>query len=373
MERYDAIVLGIGGVGSAALYHLARRGIRAIGIDRFNPPHDRGSSHGQTRVIRQAYFEHSDYVPLLREAYRLWHELESVSNQHLFYQIGLVEVGPPEGVVVPGVLRAADEHQLRVESLSAQEIERRWPGLKVAEDLVGVFEPAAGYLRVESCVKAHIDAARAAGAEIIIDTEVQSWTADAGEVRLRTTSGLNIAGDRLIIAAGPWATRLLADLNVSLSVRRKSLFWFATGDTRYDEATGMPVFLFELPEGVFYGFPRLDERGVKFAEHTGGRIVDDPLAVDRSIDPDEQRRLIDVVAAAFARSVAARNRARGVSLHDVARRALHRRSTSGPRQCGIRGGPFRPRFQIHARAGPRTGGHGIKWRNRFTDRVSVAK
>jgi monomeric sarcosine oxidase len=293
MKRYDAIVLGIGGVGSAALYHLAKRGIRAIGIDRFSPPHSRGSSHGHTRVIRQAYFEHSDYVPLLREAYRLWHELEALSTTKLFHQIGLVEAGPPDGVVIPGVIRAAAEHRLQVESLTAHEIELRWPGLKVAEGDVGVFETAAGYLRVEECVKAHIDAARTAGAEILVDTEVQSWTANAGGVTLRTASGLEILGGRLIVTAGAWSSRLLADLNVALQVRRKSLFWFATDDSRYDVSTEMPVFLFEEPSGVFYGFPKIDERGVKFAEHTGGRNVDDPLMVDRLIDPDEQRRLVD--------------------------------------------------------------------------------
>ena len=112
MERYDTIVLGIGGVGSAALYHLAKRGVRAIGIDQFDPPHDRGSSHGQTRVIRQAYFEHSDYVPLLKEVYRLWHGLESVTGRQLFHETGLIEVGPPDGEVVfdlgPANLLCAD-------------------------------------------------------------------------------------------------------------------------------------------------------------------------------------------------------------------------------------------------------------------------
>ena len=295
MERYDTIVLGVGGVGSAALYHLAKRGVRTIGIDRFNPPHDRGSSHGQSRVIRQAYFEHSDYVPLLREAYRLWHELESLLKTQLFHQIGLVEVGPSDGVVVPGVLRAASEHGLRVESLTAPQIERQWPGLQVARDFVGVFEPAAGYLCVEQCVQAHMDAARAAGAEIITNTEVEFWTAEGDEVRLQITGGREIASERLIIAPGAWASRMLIDLNVALNVRRKSLFWFASEDSRYDVASGMPVFLFEEPDAIFYGFPQIDKRGVKFAEHTGGRAVVNPLAVDRSIDVAEQERVIDAL------------------------------------------------------------------------------
>jgi sarcosine oxidase len=293
MERYDAIVLGIGGVGSAALYHLAKRGVRAIGIDQFSPPHDRGSSHGDTRVIRQAYFEHSDYVPLLKEAYRLWDELETVAKQQLFHRVGLIEIGPPDGIVVPGVLRAAKEHGLQVESLSAGQFEQRWPGIRAGEDLVGLFEPAAGFLKVEECVRSHLNAARTAGAEVMTETEIRSWTASDGGVRVRTANGDEFVGNRLVIAAGAWAGRVLSELNIRLTVLRKSLFWFATDDPRYDTASKLPVFLFELPDGVFYGFPKLDDRGVKLAEHSGGLLVADPLVVDRSIDPDEQGRLAD--------------------------------------------------------------------------------
>lgn len=159
-----------------------------------------------------------------------------------------------------------------------------------------MFEPAAGYLRVEECVRAHVDAAVVAGAEIAIDTEVRSWTASEDGVRVRTANGDEIVGDRLIITAGAWAGQLLSDLGIRLRVLRKSLFWFATNDAKYNVASGMPVFLFELPTGVFYGFPKLDERGVKFAEHSGGRIVDNPLSVDRTIDPEEQRRLTAVLS-----------------------------------------------------------------------------
>jgi sarcosine oxidase len=296
MKRYDAIVLGVGGVGSAALYHLARRGVRAIGIDRFSPPHDRGSSHGQTRLIRQAYFEHSDYVPLLKESYELWHALESITSRQLFHEIGLIEVGPPDGVVVPGVLRAAEEHSIRVESLTAGQIGRRWPGIRADAGLVGVFEPAAGYLRVEECVGAHLEAARAAGAEVVCENTVLSWSSDGDGVRVQTAHGDEIVGDRLIVAAGAWAGQVLSDLNVRLRILRKSLFWFDSDEPNYDVASGMPVFLFELPNGIFYGFPKLDERGVKFAEHTGGRAVDDPLTVDRTIDAVEQNRLVEVMS-----------------------------------------------------------------------------
>ncbi len=295
MQRYDAIVLGTGGVGAAALYELARRGRRAIGIDRFNPPHDRGSTHGHTRVIRQAYFEHPNYVPLLVESYRLWRELEQKAGQRLLHQIGLTQIGPADGVVVPGVLRAAEEHRLPIERLTAAEVRQRWPGIHVDDDLAGVYEPAAGYLLVENCVQSHLDAARAAGAELLAETEVVAWSVDGPEIRVRTTND-EIAAERLIITAGAWASQMLLGLKHRLIVRRKSLFWFAANSAEYDVNSGFPVFLFELPEGVFYGFPKLDARGVKFAEHSGGRAVHDPLVVDRTIDPAEQRRLVDVLS-----------------------------------------------------------------------------
>jgi monomeric sarcosine oxidase len=294
MKRYDVIVLGAGGIGSAALYQLARRGAKVLGIDRFSPPHDRGSSHGQTRVIRQAYFEHPDYVPLLLESYRLWHELEQQTGQHLLHQIGLVEIGPEDGVVVPGVLSAAAQHGLTVESLSANEIVRHWPGLRVSEPLVGVYEPTAGYLLVEACVEAHLTAAREAGAELLFNTEVAGWTADANGITVRTANG-TIGAERIVITAGAWAGQVLADLNVRLTARRKSLFWFATEAAEYKAASGMPVYLFELADGVFYGFPRLDKRGVKFAEHSGGRVVENPPDVDREVVIEEERRLVNVL------------------------------------------------------------------------------
>lgn len=303
MEHFDVIVLGIGGVGSAVLDQLAQRGVRALGIDRFRPPHGQGSTHGQTRIIRQAYFEHSDYVPLLTESYRLWHDLQRRAEKQLYHEVGLIQIGPTDGVVVPGVLRAAAEHGLSVERMTAKEINSRWPGIAASDDLGGVFESRAGYLLVEDCVTAHLALAEAAGAKTLLDTAVQSWSANQHEVRVQTDQG-EFAADRLVMTAGPWASQLLGEINVPLSVRRKSLFWFATDSSQYDVAAGFPTFLFEMPAdgergdtSVFYGFPKMDGRGVKIAEHSGGRAVRDPLAVDRTVDLGEQQRLVNFIAA----------------------------------------------------------------------------
>ncbi len=296
MKRYDVIVLGAGGVGSAALYHLARRGVRAIGIDRFSPPHDRGSTHGHTRVIRKAYYEHPNYVPLLRESYREWFDLESHLGRKLFHQIGLLELGPADGAVVPNVLSAAAQYQIPVESLDAASIEARWPGVRVDRDAVGVFEPGAGYLLVEDCVQAHLDAARATGAELLTDTEIVEVSTNEQTAIVRTSDDTEIEAKTVIMAAGAWSVKQLANLGVAFTIRRKSLFWFASDDEQYTVGSGLPVFLFELSNGIFYGFPKVDERGVKFAEHTGGRTVEDPLTVDRTIDAEEQRRLVEVMS-----------------------------------------------------------------------------
>ncbi len=212
MQTCDVIVLGgAGGVGAAALDQLARRGVRAIGIDRFEPGHDRGSSHGQSRIIRQAYFEHPDYVPLLLEAWRLWRDLEARVRQKLLFEVGLIQVGPADGQVVPGVLEAARRHRLEVETLSAREVEARFAGFRAAEPLVGVFERRAGYLLVDEAVKVQAAEAQRHGAELHTGETVLGWQPAGEGVLVETDRGRYSAG-RLIVAAGAWSGRLLDGL-----------------------------------------------------------------------------------------------------------------------------------------------------------------
>ncbi len=288
---YDVIILGTGGVGSAAAFHAARRGAKVLGIDRFPGGHDRGSSHGETRIIRQAYFEHADYVPLLLRAYELWRELEQLGGEKLLHQIGLVQIGPPEGIVVRGVLEAARLHGLCVESLAAEEVERRFPAFRVPPGYVGAFEPAAGYLRVEQCVLAHLEAARQHGAKFRFGEAVSSWRSEGNEVLVRTASGDVFHCNKLIVTAGPWAPALLADWKLLLTVRRKHLYWYPNTGAAYRQDQGCPTFLYELPHGVYYGFPQIDELGVKVAEHSGGVTVADPLNDPRELDPADLARV----------------------------------------------------------------------------------
>ncbi|MBX3425401.1 MAG: N-methyl-L-tryptophan oxidase [Pirellulales bacterium] len=291
--RFQSLVLGLGGVGSAALWRLAQRGISVVGIDRFAPPHDRGSSHGKTRILRQAYFEHPDYVPLARASYRLWDELEQAGGQPLRHNTGLVQFGPADGAVVRGVLTAAREHQLHVEQLESDQVRRRWPGF-AADGLAAVYEPAAAALLVERCVAAQLTAARAAGAEIIMNAEVLGWSLGSPLV-VNTTVG-TFSADRLVVAAGPWAGPLLAETNVSVQVRRKVVAWYGAAEQLH-AAAGYPCFLFELPTGVFYGFPAFDDQGAKVGEHSGGDDVADPLDVDRSLRVADAEPLDEFVRA----------------------------------------------------------------------------
>jgi sarcosine oxidase len=290
MNHYDAIVLGTGGVGSATLFHLAGRGARVLGIDRFAPGHDRGSSHGQSRLIRQAYYEHPNYVPLVLRAFELWHGLEQLSGETLFHQVGLLQIGPAAGEVLRGVRASARLHGLEIEELSARESAARFPGFRVPETCEAIFERRAGYLLAERCVPAHAAQATRLGAELHDGETILAWRAEGAGVVVETNRA-RYAADRLIVCAGAWAGQLLSELHVPFQVRRKPLYWWRTRGETYQALRGCPGFLYDLPRGCFYGVPQIDPSGVKVAEHTGGSVVKDPLAVDRQVDLADQQRV----------------------------------------------------------------------------------
>ena len=287
---YDAIVVGTGGVGSAALHYLAKRGLSVLGIERFTAAHDRGSSHGHTRVIRQAYFEHPDYVPLLLRAFELWNEIEQEVERKLFARVGLLEVGPPDGIVIQGVETSARQHDLRVTRFGRDEAEREFPSHRIPEGSVAIFEQEAGYLFVEECVRSQLELARRHRAELRFDEAVTQWTSTQEGFLLRTDRS-TYECQHLVITAGAWATELMADLSLPLRVLRKHLHWFPSSSSATSARGNQPTFFYERPGGFFYGFPALDERGVKVAEHSGGEPVGDPLQCDRRADPRDLARV----------------------------------------------------------------------------------
>ena len=279
---FDCVVIGVGGFGSAALDHVASRGASVLGIERFGIAHDRGSSHGHTRVIRQAYFEHADYVPLLLDAYRLWDQLAADSGQLLIDRCGLLLAGHPEGPAVSGTRQAAALHGLDLQDVSTQRLATDFPGFDIPDNFEAVWEEAGGYLFVEDAVAAHIQRAVGHGAVLQTGETVIEWTSRGDSIEVVTDRGRYQAGS-LIVAPGSWVPGLLPGLPVSWDIVRKPLFWFPATTAQYNRTNGAGVFFLETPGGEFYGFPSLDGETVKVAEHTAGVSVSDPLTVDRDV------------------------------------------------------------------------------------------
>jgi sarcosine oxidase len=284
--NYDAIVVGLGAMGSAAVFHLARRGARVLGLDRFHPPHAMGSSHGRSRIIRQAYFEHPQYVPLVQRAYRCWSALEAESRSTLFVRTGGLMIGAPEGAVAGGALRSAQQHGLEHALLSARELRERYPVFHAPDDAVAVWEPDAGYLRPEACIRAHLALAEADGASLGFDEPALSWAPAAGGVMVTTARG-TYAAKRLVLAAGAWNPVLASEVSLPLSVERQVQHWFAPAHQPAQfEAARFPVFIWEYAPGrTWYGIPA-EQDGVKLALHHQGEITTAD-AVRRTVHDDE--------------------------------------------------------------------------------------
>jgi sarcosine oxidase len=299
-QHFDVIVIGLGAMGSAAAYHLARRGQRVLGIDRFVPPHTLGSSHGHTRIIREAYFEHPQYVPMVQRAYAAWEALERVSGEQLFERTGGLMAGRPDSAVVAGARASAERHKLPYEELSVADIRRRFPALRVADDAVGLLEPRAGILFPERCVGVHLRFAAAHGATLRTNDAVTSWTADVSGVgvKVETASGGSYSAGRLVISAGAWAGALLPELSIPLTIERAVVHWFdpARNHDDFTSRGGLPIFIWEYGPGLMiYGFPARDE-GVKVALHHQGEKTADVTRVRREVgdgEVAEMRVLLD--------------------------------------------------------------------------------
>jgi len=267
VSHFDVIVVGLGGMGSAAAAHVSARGKRVLGIEQFQPAHDQGSSHGRSRVIRLAYFEDPAYVPLLRRAYELWRRLEDATGRRLLQITGGVMIGAPESDVVAGSLRSAREHQLAHEVLDAAEIHRRFPPMTAPAGTIGLFEHAAGIVFPEEAIRAHLDVAVDNGARLHFDERVDQWNVPAsGKANVRTARG-DYECERLILAPGAWAQELFKIDWLPLVVEPQQLHWFKpAGGAAQFAADRFPVYIWDLGDGVqFYGFPADDEERVKVA------------------------------------------------------------------------------------------------------------
>ncbi len=295
MRNFDVIVIGVGAMGSACAYQLAGRGLRVLGLEQFGIPHALGSSHGFSRMIRLAYYEHPDYVPLLLRAYELWDELERESGQKLLHITGGVYMGGPGSEVVSGSIQAARMHGLPHEVLDRKQIADRFRMFELPDDFSGIFEPRAGFLHPERVVAAFAEQAMRRGAELHGQEPVVEWSADSHGVKVRTVRETYHA-DRLIIAGGAWSGRLLSDLGIELLVTRQIMGWVWPRQPELFELGKFPVWAIDHADGgMHYGFPMMpDNPGFKIAFHARGAPAD-PDRVIRDLLPGDEATFRDAL------------------------------------------------------------------------------
>ena len=354
-DRYDAIVVGLGGMGSATAFHLARRGARVLGLERFDVIHPFGSSHGLNRIIRLAYSEHPSYVPLLRRAYELWHELENLDGRQLLWTTGSLEGGLAGGETFTGALRAAELHDLPHEVLTGAEVNGRWPAYRLPEEHRLVHQPDGGFVACEEAVLAHVRQALARGADLRWRVPIEAWEPVGEGVRVRA-GGATYEADRLVLAAGAWSSKLVPRLEGLAVPERQILAWLATTRPEVFRLGAMPVFNVEVDEGHYYGFPEWGVPGFKFGRYHHLREEADPDAMDR--EPERPRRggPPRVRPPLLPRRRGPHRHAEGVPVHQLTGRALHHRPASRAPAGEHRGGLQRPRLQVLQRRGRDHGG-----------------
>ncbi|MFM2136724.1 MAG: hypothetical protein RL021_2124 [Bacteroidota bacterium] len=294
VEHFDHIVIGTGTMGAATCYHLAKQGKHVLGIDRFSPPHENGSHGGHTRIIRKAYFEHPDYIPLLERAYVNWKDLERETGRQLYFETGLLYGGLKENQILKNVKAAAAEYGIPLERL------RHNPAgvFRLPSDYELLFEPEAGFLLSDVAIGAFLEQAERKGARLLNDTEVLSWRQQGDRIEVVTNEGIFTA-DRLVLTAGVWTDRLLEGVGSKLQVTRQVLAWFDTGGRDIYRMGHLPCWLMadEQSTGAFYGFPEDPEHptGIKVALHHPDAVTD-PDAVDRTVTDSDLRTLRKFVA-----------------------------------------------------------------------------
>jgi sarcosine oxidase len=294
-SSFDIAVIGLGAMGSAALFHLARRGKRAVGIERFDRGHARGSSHGESRAIRLGYFEHPSYVPLARAAYEGWYELERLTGETVLTRTGVLEMGKPGSAIVDGSLAASRLHGLEHELLHAAEIRRRYPQFTLPDNYTAVWQPDGGFVRPELANRLHLELAERAGATVIENRKVMAIEPDAHSVRIVLEDGAIEAGS-VIVAAGAWIGDLVPELRRKLTVTRQVLCWFEPRRAEAVAPGNLPVFIVEGADDIAYGFPNVGS-GFKCASHNDSGTLSHADVARQDAGPEDEKRMRDFLDA----------------------------------------------------------------------------
>jgi len=311
MAGHPVVVVGLGAMGSAACAHIARRGAPVVGLDRFSPPHDRGSTHGGSRIIRRAYFEHPDYVPLLRRALRGWEDLEARTGLTCLHRVGVLLIGKSDSEVLAGSRLSADRYDVPVRTLDPDQLAVAYPQFRLPEAMHGLLEPGAGFLVPENGVQGHLEVARQHGADLRYGVRVLGLEADERGGVIRTGDG-EIRASRIVVTVGAWIDHLLPSLrpHVKFAPQLKHIVWFRPRDHAACTAGTMPAWVVDeggaCGDGLYYGVPawpgQIGHPGVKVGFHGPGPPVDpddegrgpDPAVVER-FGRDVHRFLPDVL------------------------------------------------------------------------------
>ena len=293
-NHYHTIVIGVGSMGSAACYYLARRGQKVLGLEQFESPHDRGSHGGQSRIIRKAYFEHPDYVPLLERAYENWRAFETDAGAQLFHKTGIVYFGKADNETIAGVRTSARLHNIIIQSRTHQQTQHDYPAFNVPVDFDVIFEPDAGFVTPEKTIRVYVRQARRHGALIHMNTPVVGWKKEGKYIRV-ITNDTEFTSDKIIISSGAWTSRVLPQLQIKLNVTRQLLAWVSPPDPTLFQEGNFPCWFIEDPElGTFYGFPILRDSlqpiGIKLAHHFPG-TPSSPDRIDEELPSAEVEKL----------------------------------------------------------------------------------
>lgn len=293
-RRFDAIVLGGGTMGSAAAWALGRRGLKSLVLEQFQHVHAMGSHGGETRIIRHAYAESPEYVPLVLRADELWQELEAETGEQILIRCGGLELAAPGYSHARSARASADEHGLPYEWLSAQEASARWPAFQIPDGWDALYNPGSGFLLTEPALRGMGAAATRLGAKFLEQQPATSWGVDDRGVWVATAAE-RYEADALIVTAGAWASQMLSDLGLPIQVLRKTLWWQEVDEPDRYQPDRFPVFIADSPAGEIYGFPIFGTAGLKIANHAGGEPVDVDT-VDRTTRPGENRDCLELAA-----------------------------------------------------------------------------
>jgi sarcosine oxidase len=296
--KYDVIVIGVGGMGSATVYQLAKRGKKVLGLERFDIPHDQGSSHGVNRIIRLAYYEHPSYVPIMKRGYELWRELEKDTSEKILHITGSVDASHEDDEVFQGSYKSCLEHDLTHEVLDGKELHERFPGYELPDDYKALYQEEGGFLLSERCIVNHVMFAQSLGADVRAREKVVNWTSHKDFVTVKTERGTYEAGS-LVITAGPWASELVPNLGKNAAPERQALGWFQPFKPERFTPEAFPVFNMKVPEGRYYGFPVYGVPGFKIGRYHHLDEQVNPDRIDRNITAKDEEVLRDCVSRYF--------------------------------------------------------------------------